>query len=670
MTDGSGTTNYSYDADDDLTGISYSDAPSGMSTPSSVTYSYDADGNRTEMTDGTGTTTYTYNSLEELVSVEDGAGNTVTYGYDADGNRTCLSYPNSGSDNCSNSDSGTGIVTYAYDDAGELTQMTDWLGNTTNFSYDADGELTSTTLPSATDTIVDDAYDAASNVTDTYTDAAGTTTELASLTRNADDLIASTTPSSGDTSTYGYDSLNELTTGQSGAYTYDAAGELTSSTPNGGSTTDYSYNADGQLCWTGSTTGSCQSPPSGATTLSYDSAGNRISSTPAGGNPTTYGYDQAGDLVCETAANSSGYSCSDPDTSVTSTYTYNGDGLRMSATPAGGSTELFTWDTTSSVPELLEDGTNYYLYGPSVGSAPIEQISVDGSVPSYLVSDTTGVREQLGSSGDIVGSMSYSDYGVPCGSCSTSTPFGFEGSYTDPTGLVYVVHRYYDPQTGQFLSVDPLVNETSEPYSYASGDPANRTDPSGLCNDVQGVHVYNGPCTGAQLAQIESAAVTARAAGVATACSNFLSCSVEGIEHPSLLAASFVANKGQIATGVGIILGAASLATGVGEVAGATIALGDLTISSAGLGAISLATGAVGTGLDAGRCFGGDAVACVGFGLSIPGALAGIGDLALPEGLLPEGVMRAIDYAGLGTGALGFGWDLGSELPGMFLPGC
>jgi RHS repeat-associated protein len=49
------------------------------------------------------------------------------------------------------------------------------------------------------------------------------------------------------------------------------------------------------------------------------------------------------------------------------------------------------------------------------------------------------------------------------------------------------VHRYYDPLTGQFLSVDPLVDVTGMPYSFAAGDPVNGSDPSGLA--------CNGPCS-------------------------------------------------------------------------------------------------------------------------------------------------------------------------------
>ena len=55
------------------------------------------------------------------------------------------------------------------------------------------------------------------------------------------------------------------------------------------------------------------------------------------------------------------------------------------------------------------------------------------------------------------------------------------------------VNRYYDPQTGQFLSVDPDLSTTLQPYAYAGDDPVNSVDQMGLgpnpsqCNpnDVQ-----------------------------------------------------------------------------------------------------------------------------------------------------------------------------------------
>jgi RHS repeat-associated protein len=55
------------------------------------------------------------------------------------------------------------------------------------------------------------------------------------------------------------------------------------------------------------------------------------------------------------------------------------------------------------------------------------------------------------------------------------------GPGVDPnTGLVYMRARWYDPQTGQFLSVDPLDTETGAAYYYAEDDPTTFSDPTGL----------------------------------------------------------------------------------------------------------------------------------------------------------------------------------------------
>ena len=61
-----------------------------------------------------------------------------------------------------------------------------------------------------------------------------------------------------------------------------------------------------------------------------------------------------------------------------------------------------------------------------------------------------------------------------------ATPFAFDGAYQDAMGLIYLVNRYYDPSTDQFLSVDPLVDETGQPYVFTNDDPLNATDALGL----------------------------------------------------------------------------------------------------------------------------------------------------------------------------------------------
>jgi RHS repeat-associated protein len=42
-------------------------------------------------------------------------------------------------------------------------------------------------------------------------------------------------------------------------------------------------------------------------------------------------------------------------------------------------------------------------------------------------------------------------------------------------------NRYYDPTTGEFVSVDPDVGVTGQPYGYAGDDPIDNADPLGLC---------------------------------------------------------------------------------------------------------------------------------------------------------------------------------------------
>ena len=45
----------------------------------------------------------------------------------------------------------------------------------------------------------------------------------------------------------------------------------------------------------------------------------------------------------------------------------------------------------------------------------------------------------------------------------------------------YLNNRHYDPSTGVFVSVDPLVTMTGQPYIYGAANPVTFSDPSGLC---------------------------------------------------------------------------------------------------------------------------------------------------------------------------------------------
>jgi RHS repeat-associated protein len=438
-TDAAGrTTTYGYDADSRLTSVSYSD----HATPN-VTYTYDADGHRKSMTDGTGTTTYTYDADTRLTSITNGAGTATTYGYNHAGDITSLTYP------------GGNTLAQSYDGAGQPASLTDWLGNTTSFGYDADGNVTTTTYPNG-DTVTS-TYNA--DDMPTKTSAANTNGTLASIssTRGADSLINEETDSGALTGTtdYSYSAQNQLTSAGAGTYAYNPSGDLTS-TPGGAQT----FNAADQV--TTSTGGAS------ATTYTYDSTGDRTSATQSSGATTGYAYNQALELTTVTQA-----------TQPVASYTYNGDGLRMSQTTSAG-THQFTWDTSQQVPQVLADGSNDYIYGPD--GLPTEQVSAAGTA-SYFFHDSNGnTRALLDGSGAIGATFSYTPYGALASQTGTlTTPLLYGHGYTDSaTGLVYLVNRYYDPATGQFLTVDPAVDQTQAPYSYTSGDPVNDLDPDGL----------------------------------------------------------------------------------------------------------------------------------------------------------------------------------------------
>jgi RHS repeat-associated protein len=111
----------------------------------------------------------------------------------------------------------------------------------------------------------------------------------------------------------------------------------------------------------------------------------------------------------------------------------------------------------------------------------IEQINNSTEKAQYLHHDQAGsTRLITGSTGTVEGSYSYSPYGTPEHTGTATTPLGYDGQYTSSdTGLIYMRARVYDPTTAQFLTVDPRVAVTGEPYVYALDDPINRIDPSG-----------------------------------------------------------------------------------------------------------------------------------------------------------------------------------------------
>lgn len=444
------TTTYGYNAANELTSISYSDG-----TTPNVSYTYDADGQRLTMGDGTGTNSYTYDSLNRLTQSTNGAGKSVGYGYDLAGNLTTLTYP----DNTA--------VTRLYDAVNRLTRVTDWLTHATSLAYDANSNLTTQTYPNGTTSAF--TYDRADNVTQILDKSGNKTLWNFGYTRDADNQVATASdPVSGVQHTYTNDTLNRLTgdTGSATTWSYDAADELTSAHISFASTTGWSYDAAGELTqYT-----KCSGSPcliNQQLTFTYNNNGDRLTQNPTfyGGSTLTYGYDQADRLRSWTNG------------TTTASYAYDGDGLRQSKT-VGNTAEPFVWDLAEGIPLTIQDGSTKYVTG--LGGLPLEQ--VNGTTVLYYYQDPLGsTRALLDGSGKTQATYVYDPYGNVTSKTGTVTnPFQFAGQYTDSeSGLQYLRARYYEPATAQFLTVDPIVGLTQQPYSYASDNPVNVLDPLG-----------------------------------------------------------------------------------------------------------------------------------------------------------------------------------------------
>ncbi len=207
------------------------------------------------------------------------------------------------------------------------------------------------------------------------------------------------------------------------------------------------------------------------------------------------------------------------------TYEYNGDGLRTSKT-VGATTSSFAWDTNGELPMLLSNTATSFIYGP--GGLPLESISSTGTV-EFFHHDQIGSTTLLTSaSGTTDATFTYTSFGqLKAHTGTVATALGFTGQYQDSeSGLYYLRARYYDPVSGQFLTVDPAIEQTRVPYGYAGSDPLNFVDPSG--NFSVGKLIWTGVGLALGIGAVVVAAPTLTAAGAAVIGLAFVAAGVGG----------------------------------------------------------------------------------------------------------------------------------------------
>ncbi|MKR42695.1 type IV secretion protein Rhs, partial [Salmonella enterica subsp. enterica] len=459
---------------------------------------YDEAGNvATRKTAKGQTTSYSYDALNRIIEASSGvAGESpILYGYD----EATSPY---GMGRLTSVDDGNGVRRYGYTPEGWLayeTWETHGQSLTTQYQYDGAGLITKITYPSGRE--VSYTRDLAGDVIEVATTQAGTTTSLASQIERApfgpvtsmvrwngisesrsldlnyrvtgidatrvhslvyrytpDSLISAIDDnlSSSVNQSLGYDAVGRITSAEGLygvlGYGYDATGNRTSITTDGLS---QSYTINYMNNWLVKT---------GQTSRSYDANGNL---TKQGAD--TFTYDSQNRLVAATVAG------------VTAAYTYNHLDQRVTKT-LNGQTRLLIYGLAGNLIEELDAAT---------GDVLAEYIWLDGTPLSFAQSGQTyqvhvdhlGTPKALtDASGQVVWKASYSPFGKA--SITTQGPtfnLRFPGQYYDAeTGLHYNWRRYYDPNTGRYITSDPIgLAGGINTYAYALSNPIGNADPTG-----------------------------------------------------------------------------------------------------------------------------------------------------------------------------------------------
>ncbi|MBF6611715.1 MAG: SBBP repeat-containing protein [Chloroflexi bacterium] len=507
MTDGTGTTTFGYDSLNRLTSVLQGNGKAIgygydlMGNVTSITYPQAANGQRR-------TSTRVYddaNRVWKVYNLDDTFPLPVEFGYDQNSNIKTITYPGNGG----------GSPVYkavGYDAANRVITTTESLVATTVFSttYTRNeiGLVTDAvefTYGQTNNTRLHYDYDQQSRLkADQISASPGITSTNVYTYDNASQIkrIASAPANSVPSlTTYGYDDANQLNsyvqrqdtqTVLNLTFSYSPTGNRTQALNNRtGATLVYSYDQANRLVGFGP-----GSQPN-QWTYGYNGDGLRMSKVGPNSWNEQFGWDIAGGMPLLLQDNSNGY-----------LYGPGGMPLAQAAaiagmTPGGGQapqTKIKSlWDEFTGIPSITAPPTSAgtgAVGGGATGDGKPAQIPMPGAgsdtpeVPNfnahfyYHLDQLGSIRFTTNDVGMVSAYLSYASYGSRfCqGDCTNLPRLGYAGQYTDPeSGLQYLRARYYDQNTQQFISRDPMESSTGQPYVYAGGNPTNLSDPTGHC---------------------------------------------------------------------------------------------------------------------------------------------------------------------------------------------
>jgi RHS repeat-associated protein len=449
--------------------------------------------------DGNGnqTWTYTLDGLPETVSTNNG-GNAVTNGY-VYNKRRLMSGESMKPDTVQ---LGWGIG-YGYNNLGQVTAETypasvsvaytvNALGQTTQVTATSDGGA-ATTIASAGSYFPNGAlkqFTYGNGIVHTMTQNARQLPSLSvdgtvlNLTTTFDangnvSAITDGTAAARQTRSMVYDQLDRLTSTTSpmfgtASYVYDTLDNLKRATVSGGpQARDHYY---------------CYDTIDNTNRLTFVRSGPVCSGTGASFAVTNLGYDVQGNVLNKNGAFYTFDYGNRLRTAGGLTYRYDAEGRRVRHDSAGGSLKYSYYTKDGRlVWQRDEPGSkrvsNIYLAGSLVAeyTRPIGSAAV---TVSYLHTDALGSPiAKTNSSGTQIETSEYEPYGALLNRANDDRA-GYTGHVMDSaSGLTYMQQRYYDPQIGRFLSIDPiavrLIGDNFNRYAYAFNSPYKFTDPDG-----------------------------------------------------------------------------------------------------------------------------------------------------------------------------------------------